>query len=38
VSTSTIRTACVFPTPGGAGFGNDQNAYEVTGTFKVVLA
>jgi hypothetical protein len=27
-----------LPTPGGAGFGNDQNAWEVTGTFKVVLA
>jgi hypothetical protein len=27
-----------LPTPGGAGFGNDQNAMEVTGTFKVVLA
>jgi len=27
-----------LPTPGGAGFGNYQNAWEVTGTFKVVLA
>ena len=27
-----------LPTPGGAGFGSYQNAWEVTGTFKVVLA
>jgi hypothetical protein len=27
-----------LPTPGGAGFGDYQNAWEVTGTFKVVLA
>ena len=27
-----------LPTPGGAGFGDYQNAMEVTGTFKVVLA
>jgi hypothetical protein len=27
-----------LPTPGGAGFGNYQNAWEITGTFKVVLA
>lgn len=27
-----------LPTPGGAGFGEYQNAWEVTGTFKVVLA
>lgn len=27
-----------LPTPGGAGFGHYQNAWEVTGTFKVVLA
>jgi hypothetical protein len=27
-----------LPTPGGAGFGDFQNAWEVTGTFKVVLA
>ena len=27
-----------LPTPGGNGFGNYQNAYEITGTFKVVLA
>lgn len=27
-----------LPTPGGLGFGDDQNAWEVTGTFKVVLA
>jgi hypothetical protein len=27
-----------LPTPGGAGFGNDQNAMEITGTFKIVLA
>ena len=27
-----------LPTPGGEGFGDYQNAFEVTGTFKVVLA
>ena len=27
-----------LPTPGGDGFGHYQNAWEVTGTFKVVLA
>ncbi len=27
-----------LPTPGGAGFGDFQNAWEVTGTFKLVLA
>jgi hypothetical protein len=27
-----------LPTPGGAGFGDNQNAWEVTTTFKVVLA
>ena len=27
-----------LPTPGGAGFGDFQNAWEVTGTIKVVLA
>ena len=27
-----------LPTPGGAGFGDYQNAWEVTTTFKVVLA
>ena len=27
-----------LPTPGGGGFGNYQNAWELTGTFKVVLA
>jgi hypothetical protein len=27
-----------LPTPGGAGFGDHQNAWEVTTTFKVVLA
>jgi hypothetical protein len=27
-----------LPTPGGEGFGNYQNAWEVTGTLKVVLA
>ena len=27
-----------LPTPAGGGFGNWQNAWEVTGTFKVVLA
>ncbi len=32
------RNGVRLPTPGGAGFGNYQNAWEVTGTFKVVLA
>jgi hypothetical protein len=27
-----------LPTPGGAGFGDHQDAWEVTGTFKLVLA
>ena len=27
-----------LPTPGGDGFGHYQNAWEVTGTFKIVLA
>jgi hypothetical protein len=27
-----------LPTPGGTGFGDYQNAWEVTGTFKLVLA
>lgn len=27
-----------LPTPGGAGFGDHQNAWEITTTFKVVLA
>jgi hypothetical protein len=27
-----------LPTPGGAGYGDDQTAWEVTGTFKMVLA
>jgi hypothetical protein len=27
-----------LPTPGGEGFGNYQNAWEVTGTLKIVLA
>ena len=32
------RNGTRLPTPGGAGFGDYQNAWEVTGTFKVVLA
>jgi hypothetical protein len=32
------RNGTRLPTPGGAGFGDYQNAWEVTTTFKVVLA
>jgi hypothetical protein len=32
------RNGTRLPTPGNAGFGNYQNAWEVTTTFKVVLA
>jgi len=32
------RNGTRLPTPGNAGFGNFQNAWEVTGTFKLVLA